>query len=320
MDLDSLNGDGISRTESDTSPPYPLGAYIVVGTLGMFLWEILINLGSEYKLLLKRRIGLPTIVYYWARINTFAGLVGAVLFFTVPLGRYCTTISKAILIGISPFVTSETLLLFFRLRAVYWENRRMVIGFFVSFLVVTGCSTLIPFAGAGYRIGPSNPYCTANMNARLAEAMLLIPLLNHIAVFIAISVRLSQLNSIKDFGSSPRKGLVFQVKAFWRGKHLPLLSKTVLQDGQIYILIFILTTIATSIMMAIGRLNVIYRFILIAPHAAIENSMNSYLFRSVRATLLPTQDVTTPTLHFRPNTDGSVDEESRGGDNGELVR
>ena len=67
-------------------PDKLLGSYIAVALLGvstivafvhyfkihtcdkqMFLWDVLTNLSSEYELLLKRKIGFPTLVYLWAR-------------------------------------------------------------------------------------------------------------------------------------------------------------------------------------------------------------------------------------------------------------
>ncbi|EEB90317.1 hypothetical protein MPER_11490 [Moniliophthora perniciosa FA553] len=293
------------RAESDVHPlPAELpGAYIAVATMGMFLWDILTNLSSEYQFVLKRRIGWPgwpALVYLWSRANTLAGLIGATLFFAAPIGRFCSIFSKAILIGFPPFVASETLVLFFRVRAVYMGRKRVVTAFLISLLITVGCSTLIPFVGEGFQISPENRYCTARMNPALGEAMLIIPLLNHISVFFAISFRLMPAHIFEE--SSSKRGFLSKARVFFRGKHLPSLSKTLLVDGQRYILVFILTTIATVVAMAIGHLPDIYRFILVAPHVAVENSMNCYLFRSVRIKVL-TQNIqvqggTVSTAHF----------------------
>ncbi|KAI3616958.1 hypothetical protein WG66_004368 [Moniliophthora roreri] len=291
------------RAESDVHPlPAELpGAYIAVATMGMFLWDILTNLSSEYHFVLKRKIGWPALVYLWSRLNiranTLAGLIGGTLFFAAPIGRFCSIFSKAILIGFPPFVASETLLLFFRVRAVYMGRKRVVTAFFISLLITVGCSTLIPFVGEGFQISPENRYCTARMNPALGEAMLIIPLLNHISVFFAISFRLMPAHIFEE--SSSKRGFLSKARVFFRGKHLPSLSKTLLVDGQRYILVFILTTIATVVAMAIGHLPDIYRFILVAPHVAIENSMNCYLFRSIRIkALTPDVQVTESTIHF----------------------
>ncbi|KAK7033655.1 hypothetical protein VNI00_012655 [Paramarasmius palmivorus] len=176
------------------------------------------------------------------------------------------------------------------------DRQGVVIGFFVALLITVGSTTLIPFAGEAYQIGPANPFCTARMNPALAQVMLLVPLPNQLAIFFAISWRLLPRHILEE--SSSERTFPSKLKVVFRGKHLPALSKTLFIDGQRYILVFIVTTIITAVTMSIKELPDIYRFILVAPHIAIENSMNSYLFRSVRAALT-TNVVTESTIHFR---------------------
>ncbi|KAI3608166.1 hypothetical protein WG66_006534 [Moniliophthora roreri] len=250
-----------TRAESDVHPQRAQlpGSYIAVATMGMFLWDFLTNLSSEYHYILKRRITIPTVVYLWSRANTLTGLIGATLFFAAPIGRFCSIFSKAILIGFPPFIASETLLLFFRIRAVYKERKVVVRAFFISVLITVGCSFLIPFVGEGFQISPENRYCTARFNPALAEAMLVIPLLNHIAVFFAISFGLIPAQIREE--SSSKRGFLSKMKVFFRPKNLPSISKTLFVDGQRYILVFILTTIFSIATMAIGHLPEIYRSI-----------------------------------------------------------
>ncbi|EEB93790.1 hypothetical protein MPER_07512, partial [Moniliophthora perniciosa FA553] len=160
------------RTVPDVhpQPAQLLGSYIAVATMGMFLWDISTNLGNEYHYILKQKIKFPAVVYFWSRANAFAGLIGATLFFAAPIGRYCSIFSKAILIGFPPFIASETLLLFFRIRAVYKDQEVIVRAFFISLLITVGCSFLIPFVGEGFQISPENRYCTARFNPALSEA------------------------------------------------------------------------------------------------------------------------------------------------------
>ncbi|ESK90152.1 hypothetical protein Moror_7774 [Moniliophthora roreri MCA 2997] len=283
---------------AESQPAQLAGSYIAVATMGMFLWDVLINLSDEYHFVLKRRITFATIAYLCSRITTLAGLIGATLVLAAPIGRYCPILLKAILIGLPAFVASESLLLFFRLRAVYMDRKAVVRAFFISLLIIVGCSTLIPFVGQATQISPENRYCTvAKVNPALGEAMLIVPLVNHIAVFFAISFRLMPAQIWEE--SSCKRGSLSKVKAFFRTRNLPLISRTLVIDGQRYILAFILTTIIASVTMAIGSLPDIYRFVLITPHIAIENSMNCYLFRSIREkALTPGAQITESTVHF----------------------
>ncbi|KAK7056485.1 hypothetical protein VNI00_003040 [Paramarasmius palmivorus] len=285
------------RSETDPTQAQPdelLGSYIAVGTLAIFLWDVLTNLSSEYHLLFnKRKIGFPTIVYLWARVTTLVGLTLTALVFAAPIGKCCSIFTQIILAGFPSFIASESLLVFFRLRAVYMDRKGVIRAFLVSLIIVVGCSCSLPFVGEAHRIGSTNAYCTATLNTKLAEAMLIIPLINHIAVFLAISYQLMPKSEISDSVKSSES----IIKAI-SGNRLHGLSRTLVIDGQKYILVFLITTTLAAVIIAIGDLPDTYRFVLVGLHIAIENSMNSYLFRSVRAKASST-DVLGSTMNFR---------------------
>jgi hypothetical protein len=73
------------------------------------------------------------------------------------------------------------------------------------------------------------------MNAALAEAMLIIPLVNHLAVFFAISYRLAPRDETGP-GEKRDRTLLYKVTALFRGKRLRGLTRTLFIDGQRYIL------------------------------------------------------------------------------------
>ncbi|ESK89249.1 hypothetical protein Moror_5134 [Moniliophthora roreri MCA 2997] len=298
--MDSNLDSGNLRLPVETvAIPHLVGSCISFGTMGMFVWDILINLSSEYHLLLRRKIGLLTLIYYWARIITLVLLIMTAVFFIAPLGRHCSTISTVILSLLPTFITAECILLFWRLRAIYLDQGRVVIVFLTCSFLVVSFSVLTPFAGRGFPASPTNSYCTASLNVPLAQALVIVPLVYTIFVFIAISYKLMPP---KFDEQDPNQHTSRNFWAFWRTKDLPLLSKTLLQDGQMYILIFIITTLMSVMPMTVKSVPVIYKFIFVVPHIAIENAMNSYLFRSVRATmLLQNQLAVDATLYFASN-------------------
>ncbi|KAI3608148.1 hypothetical protein WG66_006488, partial [Moniliophthora roreri] len=170
MDSNAFGERMETPAESAAFPPHPIGSYIAVATLGMFLWDVLTNLRSEYRLVLKRRFGLLTVAYVWARVIALMFLIGLTIFLTFPLDRACSTVSTIFLSLLPTFVTAESLLLFFRVRAVYLEQRRVVVAFFIFFLIVVASSVSAPFSGAGFPADPTSPYCTALVNTPLSEA------------------------------------------------------------------------------------------------------------------------------------------------------
>uniref|UniRef100_A0A0W0F198 DUF6533 domain-containing protein n=1 Tax=Moniliophthora roreri TaxID=221103 RepID=A0A0W0F198_MONRR len=256
MDSNAFGERMETPAESAAFPPHPIGSYIAVATLGMFLWDVLTNLRSEYRLVLKRRFGLLTVAYVWARVIALMFLIGLTIFLTFPLDRACSTVSTIFLSLLPTFVTAESLLLFFRVRAVYLEQRRVVVAFFIFFLIVVASSVSAPFSGAGFPADPTSPYCTALVNTPLSEALIVIPLINKISIFFAISCKLVPPRFKEEESVHWQKCLVLDLRtwAFWRGKDLPMLSRTLWQDGQIYILIYILTTVVVLVPMSVANI------------------------------------------------------------------
>ncbi|KAK7027528.1 hypothetical protein VNI00_015161, partial [Paramarasmius palmivorus] len=205
-------------------------------------------------------------------------------------------------------------LLFYRLKALFHGQKGVINIFFLLLLIIMGFSAFIPLAGQGFPMSSTDLRCTASVNVKLAGALVAVPWLFSTLVFVAVSYKLFTLTppvpapenrTLGSEGKPPSR----YFKAFWRARDLPMLSRTLVQDGQQYILIFLLTTLVTVLPMTVKDIPVIYKFIFIAPHVAIENSMNSYTFRSLRASLQkPTLSVTDPesqsTLHFKSGTVG----------------
>jgi hypothetical protein len=121
---------------------------------------------------------------------------------------------------------STSALFFFRVKAVYCDNK--VITAFFGFLLIAlfGLSFLIPLAPVVSHIGTTQR-CMTTQVKRYGFAPAVLNFLFDTLVFIAISFRIAS-PSIK--GGTLRAF----VKSFLRGEGLPKYSKSLLQDGQIY--------------------------------------------------------------------------------------
>ncbi|EEB99850.1 hypothetical protein MPER_00363, partial [Moniliophthora perniciosa FA553] len=112
----------------------------------------------------------------------------------------------------------------------------VVTVFFLCFLIVMGCSTLAPFTATGHKVGPTNSYCTITKeDVRLGAGLLVIPLVNNIAIFVAITIKFMPANA-EESDASDGDTTISKIRRLLRGKHLPGLSRTLWQDGQKYIL------------------------------------------------------------------------------------
>ncbi|KAF7373787.1 hypothetical protein MSAN_00590400 [Mycena sanguinolenta] len=48
--------------------------YLFAATLGAYVWDIGVNLGNDYALLFKHRVGFPTVVYFLSSKSIHIGL------------------------------------------------------------------------------------------------------------------------------------------------------------------------------------------------------------------------------------------------------
>ena len=148
----------------------------------------------------------------------------------------CHLLSQVLFGAFPAFVSSETLLLFFRVRAVFLDSPSVIRFFLVSFLGVTIFSAFIPLSLSGGNI-PGTDYCTiTHLNRPLATALLVVPLANHITVFLAVSYRLLESFDINGRAENTRIWYSRTPKFCRVPRGFPLLTRTVVNDGQIYIL------------------------------------------------------------------------------------
>lgn len=140
----------------------------------------------------------------------------------------CQALQVALGVCFAIAVPATSLLFFFRVRAVFNDNK-MIVGLF-AFLwlsVLAGCIT-VPFAINGEHIGPT-AHCVNSGVKPFSSAGIVISAVNDTLVLVSISLRILYNASIED-------SLGARVKAFWNGGALPALSRSILQSGQQYYL------------------------------------------------------------------------------------
>lgn len=123
---------------------------------------------------------------------------------------------------------STSLLFFFRVRAMYVGHNWIIAFFFFMWLGCIG-GTLTPILGfSSSNIGTTD-YCVASHLEPYTFAATIAPTLNDTLVFCAMSWRLMS-NSYED------PTIKNNCCTIILGRHLPVFSKALLQDGQAYYL------------------------------------------------------------------------------------
>lgn len=133
-------------------------------------------------------------------------------------------------------ISSTAFLFFMRIRAIYANNKYVVLFFFLSWLaVVGGCVFETQNGGKKVQLAsiPSpGTYCIYSPDLNfisLVTSMTTIPMVNDTLIFVAITWRLMQNAHVK---VNLRNG----IRVMILGHYLPAFSRALLKDGQVYFL------------------------------------------------------------------------------------
>ncbi|KAF8898069.1 hypothetical protein CPB84DRAFT_1748075 [Gymnopilus junonius] len=232
-----------------------IASYILVGSLGVLVWDILNNLDGDFRLLTQHRIGMPTVAYFISRLGSLAYVLASTIFETARAGN-CPRFEKIVCALFPIAIPATSLLFFFRVRAVFDGNKYVIAFFAFTWLAVLGGCITVTRGVTGINIA-------------------IIPLVNDTLVFLAISFRL-MTNTHVDLN------LKSGVKTVLSGAYLPAFSKTLFQDGQIYYLTTVTTNLMTVIMLYIGTVPITYRTMFTVPNITLMNIMACRVFRNTK--------------------------------------
>ncbi|KAF5372246.1 hypothetical protein D9758_004981 [Tetrapyrgos nigripes] len=275
--------------------------YVVVGTLGMFLWDILMNLRGDYQIIVGSalrhassvagrkpnrmlpRIGLPIVVYFISRIMTLGAELSLTLFLLAPVP--CIPIAR--MIGALFFLSmiSTTLLFFFRVNALYYNHPYIRAIFFSLWIITVGLISVSNFLFSDVvtlSLPGMQKQCYMPTYKRIfALIPALAMLLHDTLVFLAISYKLYRNAHLEEESWNVR-GLGSRTGVFFLGKKLPAFSRALLKDGQVYYLISSLCSTAEVALLLAPNLNDFYRLFLISVEIAVVNSMACHVFRNAK--------------------------------------
>ncbi|KAF9457486.1 hypothetical protein BDZ94DRAFT_1326212 [Collybia nuda] len=244
--------------------------YVYVGMLGILVWDILIHLGADYKLLTRYRPNIPTLIYFISRWSSLLYSVSSVIFETAPV-EDCRVFSKVTCAVYHPAVSATALLFFFRVRALYDGNKYITAVFLFMWLAVLGTSLTVVASLTGVHIG-NTKYCTfAGFRPYGSSSNIVIAVFDT-CVFVAISWRIMTSDSPTDGGGGFRLS----------GKHLSQFSKALLQDGQNYYLVAMVCNLLVLIMTYIHGVPTVYRTIFLVPAVGLTNIMACRVFRNTK--------------------------------------
>ncbi|KAF4622241.1 hypothetical protein D9613_009389 [Agrocybe pediades] len=249
-----------------------LASYFSVGSLSVFIFDVLVNLGHDYDLVKTHGVDLASAVYFTSRLSTLGFLLSVVFILVQPMDE-CNSVRVIFILCYILFVASTLLLSFIRVSAVWNRCSRVVIVFgFLWLCAVAGSFTVIK----GIGILKIEGLCLETVFHPYVSAAVILPTANHVLVFIAITVGLCKCHStsIFDFG----KG----VRLYIFGETLPAFSKALLQSSQLCYVIAIIAGAAALIWFYVCDFDESYRLAMVPPYAAVVNIMFSWVFRKAK--------------------------------------
>ncbi|KAK6996016.1 hypothetical protein R3P38DRAFT_3371410 [Favolaschia claudopus] len=252
---------------------YNVGIYVIVGTLGAYIWDLLSNLQNDYKVLKKGRIGPATTAYFFSRLWSFLYLLGSAIFQTFPLNR-CNLAQLLIDICYGIAVPANCLLFYLRARAIFDRNPYLTTFFLLMWLSVVGTAFTVPAAVKAGTIGVTR-YCITTSAKPYIGASAITPLVHDTTMFLAISFRL--------FGNTHvDHGFKRNFRAFLTGEYLPRFSRAILKDGQLYYLSAVTVNLIVVAMFYEHSLPDIYRTMFTTVSVMVTNTMAGLVFRNTK--------------------------------------
>ncbi|KAF9460053.1 hypothetical protein BDZ94DRAFT_1238744 [Collybia nuda] len=242
--------------------------YVAVGGLSVMIWDILTHLKADYWLILRQRKNFPTWIYLLSRWSTLLyGLVG-VVFLTTPV-KDCVALIRVACIVYHITLSSTALLFFLRVRAIFHRSLRITVIFFILWLTVVGGSLTAVVSVSGTHFG-NTAYCVyANVkpyNINTASGNSAVVLFDT-CVFIAITWRLSTTHRMG------KKDTFQGWKANLFGTYLPAFTKALLQDGQKYYMVAMVSNLLVLVLEFVPGVPVPYRQMFLAPAVQVTNIM-----------------------------------------------
>lgn len=272
---------------------------IVLAVLGMFVWDMLINLPADYRLLVKCDFKVSTLVYFFSRIcclgmlvtGLFLGNIGADSSKDGNSFINCRITSTMVTTFYYLSTVSTTFLFFCRARAVYSQSnfaQSLLLLLWLmnagtgamDFFLVRGVHISVPQAPSTIQIGApaTKEYCVlTDLRPEYAVVSALGTLIHDTVVFFVISHRLMVNNHLSDTGDLREKTVTF-----FSGRRMLMFSRMILRDGQMYYFISLLSTILVVILLTVPSIGTAIRLALITPHLTLVNALTCYVYRRVR--------------------------------------
>ncbi|KAF9265187.1 hypothetical protein L218DRAFT_957365 [Marasmius fiardii PR-910] len=261
---------------------------VVVGSLAVVLWDILLHIKTDITLIRKTGLHLPQVIYVISRFATMGFLLCETVLLTVPVGKYCNILMKAVTSLGSMHYTSIGLLNLLRTRAIYLDQPWVVRFFFLFWFISSGTSIGIgPFILHGGSIVDDKCMYT-NLDVVLLQISIILNTLQGTCIFLATSSGL--ILSPPDTEGGRQSGLFDRLKLSLSAKDVPFFSKSLLRHSQWYFLWLLGLNLSTIVGIGLSLIPLAYRIGWLVIWHVVLHCRACSVFRNVGAVMYTLQN------------------------------
>ncbi|KAF9479194.1 hypothetical protein BDN70DRAFT_879062 [Pholiota conissans] len=272
---------GLARNINDAT-------YLHIASTGILLWDFLNNLRNDFKLLFTHKIGIPTILYFTIRLTLIAYTLGRAVLLTAKVEN-CGALGNALNICLIISVACTATFFYLRVVAVYSRNP-YVVGFFGLTWLAT-VSMAITFFKTFIAVPfPQTQYCMEMIKGNFLIATVSVLLFNDLLIYIAIAYRIYRIFLDYEFEADLKRKAVILLF----GASLPVGSKIVLLESQLYCLIIVISKAFLVAMISIDKEK---NAMFIVCHLVLVVVLSSRVYRELREISCNPQRRTTTDFH-----------------------
>ncbi|KJA19456.1 hypothetical protein HYPSUDRAFT_143659, partial [Hypholoma sublateritium FD-334 SS-4] len=244
------------------------------------LWDLFSNIGYDYELLWRWPNEIPAATYVISRLSTLIFSIVSLSSTTTSDTTRCATLVAAMKWSIAVVIPTTSLLLFFRIRALYRQSRIVCSFFFFTWLAVLCTCLLHTQIGILIDIKATRQarrcFVTGN-DSLFVNASTFLPMVNDFLIFCATTYKLTSTASV----GNPTPKTRVMIAVF--GTYLPAFSRTLLQDGQAYLLTLFPIYTFTIVCFALYPHQISHYAVVVAfPGIALANLMACKIYRKTR--------------------------------------
>ncbi|KAI0791744.1 hypothetical protein C8Q75DRAFT_805350 [Abortiporus biennis] len=265
----------------------------VVAIVGAWTCNFLMSLHEEIRMLTtSERYTIPDFCYLLARVTTMGYLVSSTIFVAREV-EHCQTLMRIIGCFGGLAMPINSLLLFHRVRAVFHENRPVIVMFAILWLSTFSCLTVLIGTKAAH-IGPTK-FCIESAFVSSNAVGLVVIAIYDTLLYFAISARLTLYDH-------PNMTLREWLKMFLTGRGLHKIARTLFTSGQLYYLATVAVNIVTMVMILDPKVSEVYRAMIAVLDVAVQNAMACLVYRQIKIGMIKrdSMPITLTGMQFSP--------------------